>query len=433
MDLNHFFTVSTLHPRRDGRGVDRHDVGKFYHDGRTCAVLADHIGLLEDLPHEGPSTPEVRRRIEQLHNASYLQLRNPTPEPAELPGSDGAGAPAQGQEAPVPTAPEVPVVPARLPSVFDYHRAGMDKPHTIEFHGGIAHLDGKALAPEETQTVLQNVTTGVATLRHRVSGAQNMTSMPMTKSTPIQKMEEALIELSKAEGSSLGLADHMERMRQLVTAGHLPHETYDRIRRELFADDMTGLGNKRAYHEHLEGNPGGVHVMLDSNGLKAMNDSLGHEAGDAAIKATGGALRSAIDKTVGSEQAKAWRLGGDEFGFHVPTHEHAGAVLRQLRHELEAVPPIGGTHPLSVSAGIGHSPAVADKALYHAKAQKLDAIRAAGGDPADRTALPPHTMYVHSLHPGHEGPVPTAEPSPLTAIPPAPAPAQNSNETPKPT
>lgn len=410
MQVKHFHTVTSMHLQRDG-SIAARPVGKFFDDGRTVAVLEDHHGLLSDLPHEGPVTPEVRRVLERMRASTHLRVDAKEDDPEQA--SPGAPPTEEGP-------PEEPAyTPSRPASVFDYHRAGMEKPHTVEFHNGIGHLDGSPLTHEQSSLILSNVRNGIASLRYRQPPPP-----PPVQAPGLTKMEAYMVELSKAEGAGGGLANHMETMRQLVAAGHLPPETYDRIRRELFSDDMTGLGNKRAYHEHLERGTPGVHVMLDSNGLKAMNDTLGHEAGDHAIRATGQALRSAIDKTVGSEQAKAWRLGGDEFGFHVPSHEHAGQVLRQFRHELEAVPPIGGTHPLSVSCGIGPDPATADKALYKAKGQKLDAIAASGRDPGDRMQQAPHTMYAHSLHPGHEGPVPISDPSPLNEImkkPPAPA------------
>ncbi len=196
-----------------------------------------------------------------------------------------------------------------------------------------------------------------------------------------------------------------------MASGHVKQEHYDQIRKELYQDEMIpSIGNKRAFRDHMAGagGQGGVHVMLDMNGLKSMNDTLGHASGDAAITAAGNALRSAADKTIGAD-AHVHRFGGDELHLHVPTHEHAAQVLRAYRSELEAVPSIAGTHKVSMSAGIGADPRQADAALYHAKAQGKAAISAAGGDPTSRTALPVHHLYAHSLTPGYEGPVPTSQ------------------------
>lgn len=399
IDLKHFFNVTFERPR-NGK-VERKFMGSFYNDGRTVAVLQDHHGMLEGLPQEGLLTPDVAQALERLHGASYVRVRPRFPEEAK---------PKKPQEASVGE-PQTELV--RPPPVFDYHRVGMDKPHVLEVRDGHVALDGSHLTGEEVATVLDNVKTNAATLRYR---------QPGTPPPDMAKAEELFLALAKAEGGTPSkLSDSLEAMRQLVQQGHLPQEHYDRVRQALFGDDMTGLGNKRAYGEHHErGLKPGVTAMLDLNGLKGANDALGHEAGDAMIGAAGRAIRAAIDKTVGPENAKAWRLGGDEFSFHVPTHEHAGRVLRQLRHELEAIPPVGGTHKVSLSVGLGVTPQTADQALYRAKDQKKEAIRALGGDPESRVAGAPHHMYVHSLVPGVEGPSRQEDYPPLASVPPSP-------------
>jgi diguanylate cyclase (GGDEF)-like protein len=142
--------------------------------------------------------------------------------------------------------------------------------------------------------------------------------------------------------------------------------------------------------------PGGVHVMLDGSGFKSINDTHGHHAGDEAIKSMGGAIRSAVDDVVGPQHQDVWRVGGDEFAAHMPTHEHAARFLRTLRSKLDAIPHVGGTHRLAMQGGIGATPEDADKALYHAK----DTKKQLGPLPGQA-----HSNF-HSLMPGHEGAIP---------------------------
>ena len=156
------------------------------------------------------------------------------------------------------------------------------------------------------------------------------------------------------------------------------------------------LGNKKAYQDFLSRPRAGVHVMADANGFKGINDTYGHAAGDEAIKQMGGAFRSAIDEAVGRKKAKAFRVGGDEFHAHFPDQESASRFARTLRGKLEAIAPVGGTHQLSMSLGMGHTPEHADKALYHAK----EAKNAAGYAPGKALT------HAHSLVPGFEGAVP---------------------------
>jgi len=84
-----------------------------------------------------------------------------------------------------------------------------------------------------------------------------------------------------------------------------------------YEDSLTGLPNRRYFFEQLAkvkydadryGEPFTV-VFLDMNGLKEINDNLGHQAGDLALKVIGQKIRENIRQSdVGV------RLGGDEFG-----------------------------------------------------------------------------------------------------------------------
>ncbi|MGW0636019.1 putative bifunctional diguanylate cyclase/phosphodiesterase [Nocardia salmonicida] len=91
-------------------------------------------------------------------------------------------------------------------------------------------------------------------------------------------------------------------------------EAEDRLRYIASHDDLTGLANRRALLEHMEerlapGNPGPVATFfLDLDRLKALNDFLGHNAGDNFIRTLAARLR----KNFAPEDMIA-RLGGDEF------------------------------------------------------------------------------------------------------------------------
>lgn len=81
-------------------------------------------------------------------------------------------------------------------------------------------------------------------------------------------------------------------------------------------DALTGLLNKAAYNEIEDGlnrriaageNCHFALAMLDVNGLKSVNDSQGHEAGDELLKRAAAAIVDAFGKT------PVYRVGGDEF------------------------------------------------------------------------------------------------------------------------
>ncbi len=86
-------------------------------------------------------------------------------------------------------------------------------------------------------------------------------------------------------------------------------------------DQMTGVYSKRFYYseiDRLPQNSAYIVFMLDVNGLKYINDNMGHEYGDLAIKSVG---HSAWD--IMNSKAKIFRIGGDEFvGFSTSMEEN---------------------------------------------------------------------------------------------------------------
>jgi diguanylate cyclase (GGDEF)-like protein len=147
--------------------------------------------------------------------------------------------------------------------------------------------------------------------------------------------------------------------------------------RALLTDELTGLGNRRAWEER-ERRP--FQVMLDVEGLKWVNDNLGWAAGDALLRTVADAIRA--------QSVSGYRFGGDEFVFEGESWAAVEAVLEGiLRHlrraEVEATLAGGRTtrfRGATVHAGIGRSLDEADAALNDAKKAGVAAgLRAARG------------------------------------------------------
>jgi diguanylate cyclase (GGDEF)-like protein/PAS domain S-box-containing protein len=159
-----------------------------------------------------------------------------------------------------------------------------------------------------------------------------------------------------------------------------------RIRELAYSDPLTGLPNRRAFHEELsaltavggDALPGSALLLVDLDNFKHINDSLGHDAGDEVLRQTAGRLRSAVRQT-----DLVARLGGDEFAIILrdPGHRMSpGRIASQVIERLARPLSCSGCE-LRVSASIGlarlpgdgRSPAQllkhADLALYRAKAQ----------------------------------------------------------------
>lgn len=130
------------------------------------------------------------------------------------------------------------------------------------------------------------------------------------------------------------------------------------LRKESTIDKLTGLSNRRGFlmlaeqHAMLANRTGEHFVVafIDMDRLKPINDTLGHQTGDAAIAEIADVLRACFR---GSDILG--RLGGDEFAALLPaTDENSEPAIRQrLLAELQARNSTPGRrYSLSLSIGI---------------------------------------------------------------------------------
>jgi diguanylate cyclase (GGDEF)-like protein/PAS domain S-box-containing protein len=130
-------------------------------------------------------------------------------------------------------------------------------------------------------------------------------------------------------------------------------------------------------------------LVLDLDHFKRINDTLGHEAGDDALRKFVQIVRNNL-----REQDIFARTGGDEFRLLLPGTPQPGAVLlaERIREEVNQVDlrTPNGSAILSMSAGLCRSlpddtgiddiVRRADAALYHAKAAGRNAVKAHPGE-----------------------------------------------------
>ncbi|GAA2441479.1 sensor domain-containing diguanylate cyclase [Streptomyces mauvecolor] len=113
-------------------------------------------------------------------------------------------------------------------------------------------------------------------------------------------------------------ADFATVLASVVAAGLVQTERLEEVRRLAFTDPLTGLANRRAVDMRLDEaverhRADGAVVSLvvcDLNGLKRVNDTLGHAVGDRLLERFGSVLSLCGAMLPG---ALAARLGGDEF------------------------------------------------------------------------------------------------------------------------
>jgi len=95
--------------------------------------------------------------------------------------------------------------------------------------------------------------------------------------------------------------------------------------RSFYVDELNRLERKGPHPVSI--------IMADLNGLKTVNDELGHAAGDQLLRRAGEVLNSAVEKP-----GYAARIGGDEFAILLPETDEASAeAMMQSINDLVAV------------------------------------------------------------------------------------------------
>ena len=176
-------------------------------------------------------------------------------------------------------------------------------------------------------------------------------------------------------------------------------ELFAQVEALAYTDPLTGLANRRVFEDALEGacdaatGDGSPALFLcDIDGLKAINDGHGHDAGDRVIRRVAAALTAAAAPY---PDAVVSRMGGDEFCVLLPGGDAAAAlaVCENATARLEVAD--GGR--VAISCGIAalgpelSRPAEllrsADFAQYRAKWAGAEAPLEAAGEAAGEPAV----------------------------------------------
>jgi diguanylate cyclase (GGDEF)-like protein len=152
-------------------------------------------------------------------------------------------------------------------------------------------------------------------------------------------------------------------------------------------DDLTGLLNRRALIARLDerlaaGRPGPVAlVYVNLDRLKAVNDHLGHKAGDRFIEVFAQLLRDAAD-----DSSVIARFGGDEFVV-VPNEpldaEAAEALARQLQQAVHQQVEVDGetiTRTVSIGVGVGEPGQDTSSDILRRADQAVVSAKSVGGN-----------------------------------------------------
>jgi len=177
---------------------------------------------------------------------------------------------------------------------------------------------------------------------------------------------------------------------------------FAQIQQQALTDPLTGCHNRRSFEMQLDRDllmARRLHqplslLMVDLDCFKQLNDTVGHDAGDDALrKLTEGFLKElrGVDTSA--------RFGGDEFALILPQADSEGATLvaERLRARIEQIE-IPGFGNLSASIGVASFPAdassraelvrTADAALYEAKRSGRNQVCAAENSQTKRNDHP---------------------------------------------
>ena len=172
-----------------------------------------------------------------------------------------------------------------------------------------------------------------------------------------------------------------QTMHQSFRLTHELEEAKEEAEKMALIDELTGLNNRRAFYEqgHVLTNLSQRSeaelsmIVMDLDHFKNVNDTLGHAAGDEALKKIGEVLKKMIRKS-----DVCARIGGEEFGIllQVTSEQDAGQLAEKLRKEIEQTKISFNGEEFSVTGSFGVSVCAtsleklfkgADQAMYQAK------------------------------------------------------------------
>lgn len=208
----------------------------------------------------------------------------------------------------------------------------------------------------------------------------------------LQLAHKRMVEVSLATATNLSItAQRVEESEQKVE--DLRKER-DQLAQQVTADPLTGIYNRKFFDQRLNEElkrferhktPLSL-ILLDIDHFKKLNDTYGHQAGDAVLKT----VTRTIRKCLRSSDVVA-RYGGEEFAVIAPETDSQGAVssANRMRTCLERLKVVHNGHRLSVTASFGVVTAtdptrintpeklieVSDACLYEAKRSGRNCVR----------------------------------------------------------
>jgi diguanylate cyclase len=254
---------------------------------------------------------------------------------------------------------------------------------------------------ENASQALRRVILRLAEVIHRVDDAADASSLSLNDvreevrklalANGLQEAQVRLIEeIDRVISTNTTLRGELENARDNLEE---QRRQIDTLRTAVRVDSLTGLANRAAFDEHLAEswqhheryNEDFVLLMIDLDHFKRINDTHGHPAGDRILKGVAVKLKASLR---GADFVA--RYGGEEFAVILPhTAEATAEEVAQKLREGVAQTKFHLDHTelrLTISIGLAATSqaesaaelvALADRALYQAKSDGRDCVRAA--------------------------------------------------------
>jgi diguanylate cyclase (GGDEF)-like protein len=224
----------------------------------------------------------------------------------------------------------------------------------------------------------------IVPLRHRgeLVGVLNVNSPEVRTfdSNDVRTVQLIAGAISAAYGHAVDIATKQRLLDQLETTVSALRDSEAKLSHQALHDPLTGLPNRTLFLDRLRaalaerGEPRVAVLFVDLDGFKVVNDSLGHDAGDALLVQTAQRVSGVL-----RQSDTAARLGGDEFVIICRDDSPVSAAVRIAERLIRAleVPFTFAERDASMTASIGiaaHGGSAedllrdADAAMYSAKA-----------------------------------------------------------------
>jgi diguanylate cyclase (GGDEF)-like protein len=199
--------------------------------------------------------------------------------------------------------------------------------------GGEQRTEAHGLTPEDAERLAlqtppnNNLRAMEVSFQYRLTEVGEGSSVPSKGLVVPLRVEDGTIgSLTAICGDSgaacpEGTVDALEAIARRAGPAFLSARRYSEARQQADFDSLTGLHNRRCFHECLEREVARAHrydrrlslIMLDLDNFKGINDRIGHLAGDTVLAEVGERIKSVV--RVSDIPS---RVGGDEFAVILP-------------------------------------------------------------------------------------------------------------------